>query len=806
LQTAEGALGETQSILQRMRELSVQAANDTLTTDDRFYIQLEISGLKEEINSIARETHFNTKRLLNGSTSAVWSASDDKLRANLTGSISSLDQFGQKVAHEGNYNFEITADPGQAQVLKSNLVTVKVPKNVIHEIYIDESLDIADEVAGEGWNFTDGVLNITGNGIYNVLSKDDEVTTNRIVVKSGADATVFLSGVNIDLSAETDAAKACAFYVEPGAKADIYLQDENTLISGARRAGLEVPAGAEMILSSKSGDGSTDGSLIVKGGGDSGVNGGAGIGGSGTGGANATGGIITINGGTIEASGANYGSGIGGGHSGNGSAGAAGGGGTITINGGHIIAKGGGVDGPGGGCGIGNGTHGGTRSDVTDITITGGYVEAYAGAAVTGNAGIGSACHSEGTVNITIKAGLIASGQVTARHGGSSSEDIGSGPVTANLTVNKNLDADIETPAARPTPALAKTWLEVPATLEDISQFYTSEGKFMFEQPQTITINQGDGKSTNVTLYRHEKIKDIAKKINDAIANGLGQAAYVDDSSKFCTVSDGTAGTSEAILNKEPRVTQNGKTFYATYANILVRTAVAGSAGELSFSGDEALINALGLNTIQEALDSQYNIKVTDAHTGSVIADDIKLTKNKISGGVIHENLEVEFDAMAGVNAVWNDNEKKFDLSSGIYNGTLHLAETGIVFQTGANQGDEVNINLGDMSSSALGVDGVNVLTRELAQHSITLIDSAFDKVVTQRAKIGAYIDSMGHTIENLADSISNLTAAESRIRDADIAKETLNFIKMQIAVQSGTSMLAQANQVPQSVLSLINR
>ena len=85
LQTAECALSETNSMLHRMRELAVQASNDTLTTQDRQYIQLEIDELKDQIDRIAHTTQFNKKRILDGSSGALWSSSDVGLKARISG-------------------------------------------------------------------------------------------------------------------------------------------------------------------------------------------------------------------------------------------------------------------------------------------------------------------------------------------------------------------------------------------------------------------------------------------------------------------------------------------------------------------------------------------------------------------------------------------------------------------------------------------------------------------------------------------------------------------------------------------------
>jgi flagellin len=124
IQTAEGALGETHSILQRMRELSVQAANDTLTQEDRSYIQLEVDQLKEELDRIANTTQFNKKKLLNGGADAEWSTSLRGTKVFINGGLMSKDQFGQTVAFEGNYDITArVAVMGQNQVLKTNILT-----------------------------------------------------------------------------------------------------------------------------------------------------------------------------------------------------------------------------------------------------------------------------------------------------------------------------------------------------------------------------------------------------------------------------------------------------------------------------------------------------------------------------------------------------------------------------------------------------------------------------------------------------------------------------------------------------------
>ncbi|MBQ3402600.1 MAG: hypothetical protein IJG65_04370 [Synergistaceae bacterium] len=172
--------------------------------------------------------------------------------------------------------------------------------------------------------------------------------------------------------------------------------------------------------------------------------------------------------------------------------------------------------------------------------------------------------------------------------------------------------------------------------------------------------------------------------------------------------------------------------------------------------------------------------------------------------GVLNENVDVEFGALAGVSATWNGTLNKYTYTAEQTESTLHIADNTTVLQIGANEGEDLGMDIGDMRAHALGIDGVNVMSHDRAGRAITLIDNAIDKVSTQRAKLGAYQNRLEYTASNLTTASENLTSAESRIRDADMAKEMMNFTKLNIMLQAGNSMLAQANQQPQNVLSLI--
>ncbi|GHT02932.1 hypothetical protein AGMMS50276_33010 [Synergistales bacterium] len=356
-----------------------------------------------------------------------------------------------------------------------------------------------------------------------------------------------------------------------------------------------------------------------------------------------------------------------------------------------------------------------------------------------------------------------------------------------------------------------------PNKLNSIAQFYNANGVFSVQSPQTLTIYQGDGKSTSVTLYGDDTILDVSKKINDAIAFSLEQGVYVNNANQFCTISDGTENTSESVYKREPvysdTVYNDDGTVrepsvligYNVYATMLVRSAIPGAGGELYFSGDEDVLHALGLNTIQQSKESEFTVTVYDAHTGNMVASPQQVSGNVIQGAIT-DNIDVKFNPLANINVLWNEKTKSYNFSqiSEPYTTIVHIANNETVLQVGANEQEDLTVRLGNMSASALGLDGILVVSRELAARAITRLDAAITKVSKQRATLGAYQNRLEHTITNLTIASTNTTAAESRIRDADMSKEMLNFTRLQILTQSGTAMLSQANQLPQSVLSLL--
>ena len=195
------------------------------------------------------------------------------------------------------------------------------------------------------------------------------------------------------------------------------------------------------------------------------------------------------------------------------------------------------------------------------------------------------------------------------------------------------------------------------------------------------------------------------------------------------------------------------------------------------------------LTEVHAILQRMRELVIQAANLGTQEQEDLDALQNEIA------QLIEEIDKISERTEF---NEKK--LLDGSY--------TGQVFQIGANEGQTMSVEIGDMSAAALGVDGLDVSAftgdATLIDTALGNVDNAIKTVSEERSKLGAYQNRLEHTIANLDNAAENLQAAESRIRDVDMAYEMMNFTKFQILQQASTAMLAQANLAPQSVLQLL--
>ena len=167
--------------------------------------------------------------------------------------------------------------------------------------------------------------------------------------------------------------------------------------------------------------------------------------------------------------------------------------------------------------------------------------------------------------------------------------------------------------------------------------------------------------------------------------------------------------------------------------------------------------------------------------------------------------------ASAGATVNFDQLGIKITLDSAYDDGDLddlkfNVTSTGSsTFQVGSGNtaNDRIDISLGNATATGLGVNGISLATASDAQSALDTIDSAIDDLATIRGNVGAAQNRLAYAASNLATTIENVQAAESVIRDVDMASEMTDFTKNQILLQAGTAMLAQANMAPQQVLAL---
>ena len=863
IQTAEGALNETHSILQRMRELSVQAANDTYTSGDRQNIQAEIDQLTSEIDRIAGTTQFNGKSLLDGSTSAL--VSSDKLTTKIfmRDGLRVLDQFGQKAAGGGNYKLEIEAEVGVAQVQKSDIFKVKHAAStettaISNANYCDGRYSsfrvgvVAGDAAGvdDAGATLEATIDFGGGCVYTVclatltsvgataicaamnantaLAGKVCITTdvggNCLVVESktaGQDFTVTFTLnkttgdddgefclVDTDIHSDGNAAavrtcsvttnNACYSAVQQNGfcmlqatknvtaasmgcamKTGTYVIETERCVEGAIAERTRSFGGYYSCL------GTQMASAITADPGCAGMN-------SST--------LFIVDSvcqsqGTAMISFISHG---------------------INTNGCNIddtsfttICVTLGVAGAGGNCTFNLGGSFGevelTMEDVNSIKACDKLVVNIQSEHLDNtNSTIAIKCSDDGGTTST----CFVTFSFTAARVDRNSVDLKFFQVDnlkgtyndASLTVTTDTFLDNEANAAQFT--VTKSTISDPSTigciagentkLYDVDKFWDASGNFILENPQTISIVQGDGKETSITITGSDTFGSVRDKLNAAIADGLGQAAIVGEENTDKFVSFVTSPCSSGLE--------------AVKGTFVIRSAVAGSAGEFTFVGDDNVIGALSLTTIQKASNNNFYVDVTEAHKLTEVASCVKLADNNLIG-IVHENVDVQFAANTGVKTCWDAGANTFTFTGGAANKEdtfVHLADRTMVLHIGANQKQDIGIGIGNMGTASLGVDNIQVTSNELANRAIGKIDLAINRVSSQRATLGAVQNRIDHTINNLSVAYENLTAAESRIRDVDMAKQMMEFTKYNILSQAATAMLAQANQLPQNVLQLL--
>jgi len=217
---------------------------------------------------------------------------------------------------------------------------------------------------------------------------------------------------------------------------------------------------------------------------------------------------------------------------------------------------------------------------------------------------------------------------------------------------------------------------------------------------------------------------------------------------------------------------------------------------------------------VEAERNANYDVNLLATAEGALSVIDEKLTRMRAlaiqaSNGALQSQdrgaLNVEFTQLRSEITRIAETTNYNGLN--LINGDFSSGTTGIKFHIGTyntSGQDYYYVNIGNMTASGLGLSGLSLTNTANAQSAIGSIDTAIDTKDTERTKIGSYVSRLQNTIMNLQISRENATSSESQIRDADIATEMSSFVRAQILMQTGVSMLSQANMVPQMVSQLV--
>ena len=320
------------------------------------------------------------------------------------------------------------------------------------------------------------------------------------------------------------------------------------------------------------------------------------------------------------------------------------------------------------------------------------------------------------------------------------------------------------------------------------------------ESSYSVTVMDKDGNASTTTVKftgQYDLDKDAKSIVGELkktdLANTFDITSAADGTITFTAKEAGSSPN--VVLTKQ----DDGKA-----------TAVANSkAGEDAYSKLAAGIGVYdGTGNIEDKIFTVNGEKFAYVDDPASLGDDYKdVNYVKVAAAGKVEVADVAtmaalIKAKTGIDAE-PDNGAKTTIN--LKAGTANTGK-GIELQIGANEGQTMSFTLDDMSADALGVGGksVDLSTQDSAKTATTAIDAAIKKVSASRGKMGAVQNRLEHTINNLDTASENLQTAESRIRDTDMAEEMVNYSKNNILAQAGQSMLAQANQSNQGVLTLL--
>jgi len=785
-QTAEGALAESTNILQRVRELAVQSANSTNSATDRLSLQSEVNQLVSELDRISDTTAFNGIKLLDGSFQAqqfqVGADSGQTIQVGVTKATS--DSLGiQKFSIDNNVSGSEVSTSGFHTTTSTTTLGVQLSAADIATAEGALTLDDTQTVTINDANGTDQVVNFTSKDANHFADQLNSVTgvtataTNEVQFGQGNFSAIQNGDeVAFDISSKDGTITETVQFTY---NASTYEDDFDTNVTAAvdtlntRNANTDLSYdGSNNTLSSASGVNLniTDFNKIDNNRGSISTSFGTG---------ETIDFTIQFDGDTVSVSAAT----------------------DLQSVVDDIAADGDVVDNGDNTYTITGATNGETltfshdtvngtltyqtSTAKTDANSSGGSNVTIAGFAV-GGGGTSTSSLTFAAGQGTTDGGTLTSGSATATvsttdnagstisFGSATVSDIDSSSSDAAIAVG-TLEIFMEKDVSMQSDASTTNTILSVAASTDAATSLGGLGNVLAGnnvESQALTIS-GTGEA-DVNISKDDTADQIATKIN-SVADQTGVNATATSTATLKDLS--ASGTVAFSLNGQSisaNVTSSDLSALADAIND--QNSKTGITASLNIEKDEIVLsNQTGENI--EIQDYTNTNASSTLDVGGRLGAETTLTSNAGDSTVVGGSIE--FKSGAGT----------FSVSSNID------AQDGGLFSTSA---DKLN------SSSLESVESLDITTVDGANSAIDIIDGALANIDSNRADLGAIQNRFTSTISNLSVSVENISASRSRIQDTDFASETANMTKNQILQQAGTAMLAQANQLPQSVLSLL--
>ena len=798
IQTAEGALNETHSMLQRMRELALQSGNDTLTTTDRLEIQKEVAQLKEDINRISYGTEFNTRKLLDGSGTAAISTSDpSNLDGVVVGEVLTFSDFSVVVWPKSEYI------PGKGQVTYSG-----TPEQQRSNIFtkVDGTIASSGTTLQSISNFYDNnghfildlpqTLYLQGDNSQGEIIVSKDITLNQLTERihlgmtedqlgkglhfEGSEAQMWTYGENngqilvtsgrngelgrVNFTGEEALVKALGFQQTVPPEDPVYSvvstnigepfgnrKSITTQIAGHRAEGLieGIDLMFEPPLSAHVNTASAEVGLSIAA--------------------------------------------------------------PITFNVDDSISS----------------------TATVPITVPAGMFSMNQIASLINGDLSAQSVQVRAKINdhyalelYTLNTGSAAYVSITNLPVGVSNElGLGNGRYTGTGG----------------NPGVAKAFDVI--TDFDFSQAGLTDMVF--------TINDHHDAANSLTTirltgnYSAGEMNSLVDAINMQIGvNGLQVVAENNNGvlnfrsletgveSNFDITDAGGGQPIDTGIKVHPQTTITGfdgnpadqnfayNQAASKWGYAIVSNAATAASDNLSFY--IADLDGNGMSIVVSAGDSGSSfrgiVSIANLINSTASADGVKVnaeinTANQTirlystipgkEGRVVMTELGSP-DSTNTLKSLWNVDPIAYDNGVGNYAYTMHVKDTSIQFQIGPNQGHTAVSNIIRTDVKALGIEDLDLTTAKSSEIAIGLIDKALQMISSERAKLGAIENRMTYTQNSLRVALQNMTASESRIRDVDMASEVIKMTSAQILQQSSNAMVGQANASAQNVLQLL--